>query len=353
MPLSDHATAGRARLIQPGTAGASSIEVSRNFTLWLAENHCSIAFSTPQQDALFLLGLHRDGSLSHSTHRFTDCMALHGDADKLWLAARNQLWRFTPHPADYTRSLGPDRVYHPQLSHMTGDLRIHEMAEADTGELLFVNTLYSCVAIPSGERGFIPVWQPDFISSLTAEDRCHLSGLALRDGKPYAVTAASCSDRPQGWRKHCQSGGVVIEMASDEVMCDGLTMPHSPRWAQDRLWVLDSGNGSLGYVDPASGRLEEIAFCPGYARGMGIIDRFAVIGLSHLRKESSGDFALPSRLDRYNTTARCGLIVVDLESGSVVEWLKLNGTARELSDISILPQTRQPVILTEPPRAGE
>lgn len=353
MPRSDHATAENTGFSEPEAAGVYSIEASRNFASWLAENHCSIAVSTRQHGALFLLGLNKDGALCHSRHPFADCSALHVNEDRFWVAARNQLWRFAPAPAATARFHTSDYALEAEKTCLTGDLKIHGMAETDAGELLFVNTLYSCVAIPGGERGFIPVWQPDFIQKLTPEDRCHLSGLAMRDGKPYAVTAASCTDIAQGWRKYRQSGGVVIEMAGDALMCEGLTMPHSPRWTQDRLWVLDSGKGSLGYVDPASGRLEEIAFCPGYARGMGIIDRFAVIGLSHLREGAPGNLALSSRLDRYKVTSRCGLIIVDLESGSVVEWLRINGTIQELFDVAVLPQTRQPLILTAPQRAGE
>ena len=327
---------------------AYSMEASRNFKLWLSENRCSIAFSTYQRGALFLLGLQKNGKLSQSTHRFARCMGLHVDGDKIWAASLNQLWRFSNHVGDIARQQGTDRVYRPRQIFVTGDLDIHEMAETDQGELLFVNTLYSCIAKPSVERSFAPVWKPDFISKLAAEDRCHLNGLAMRDGKPFAVTAVSQSDVAQGWREHRQSGGVVIEMATDQVICDGLSMPHSPRWAHGKLWVLDSGNGAFGFVDPAKGRLEEVTFCPGFARGMALIGRYAVIGLSRPRDGSFRDLALQERLSKHRIEARCGLMVVNLESGSAVEWLRINGSIQELFDVSVLPETRQPIILADP-----
>jgi uncharacterized protein (TIGR03032 family) len=329
-------------------ADAYSMEASRNFKLWLSENRCSLAFSTYQRGSLFLLGLQKDGKLSQSTHRFARCMGLHVDGDKIWAASLNQLWRFSNHAGDIAKAQGTDRVYRPRQIYVTGDLDIHEMAETADGQLLFVNTLFSCIAKPSVERSFAPVWKPSFISKLAAEDRCHLNGLAMRDGQPYAVTAVAQSDVAQGWREHRRSGGVVIEMASDEVICDGLSMPHSPRWAHGKLWVLDSGNGAFGFVDPAKGKFEEVTFCPGFARGMALIGRYAVIGLSRPRDGTFRDLALQDRLAKHRVEARCGLMVVDLETGSAVEWLRINGSIQEMFDVSVIPETRQPVIMGDP-----
>jgi uncharacterized protein (TIGR03032 family) len=325
-----------------------SMEASRNFKVWLAENRCALAFSTYQRGALFLIGLQQDGRLSQSTHRFARCMGLHADGDKIWAASLHQLWRFANHTTDLALQQGTDRVYRPRVTYVTGDLDIHEMAETAQGELIFVNTLFSCLARPSVERSFAPVWKPAFISRLAAEDRCHLNGLAMRDGQPYAVTAVAQSDVAQGWRDHRQTGGVVIDVATDAVLCRGLSMPHSPRWAFGRLWVLNSGTGGFGHVDPASGTFQEVTFCPGFARGMALIGRFAVIGLSRPRGGGFSGLALQERLAHHRVEPRCGLMVVDLETGSAVEWLRISGAIEELFDVAVLPQTRQPVILADP-----
>jgi uncharacterized protein (TIGR03032 family) len=332
---------------------AFEMEASRNFRAWLAEAHASLAFSTYQGGALFLIGLKPDGALSRSTHRFARCMGLHADGDKIWAASRHQLWRFANHVSDLARDQGYDRIYRPRVSYVTGDLDIHEMAETAAGELIFVNTLYSCLAAPSDSRSFRPVWQPGFISRLAAEDRCHLNGLALRDGVPYAVSAIAESDVAQGWRDHRRDGGVVIEVATQNLLARGLSMPHSPRWAFGRLWVLNSGAGGFGHIDPATGAFEEVAFCPGYARGLAIFGKYAVIGLSRPREAGTfGGLALAERLARHRVEARCGLMVVDLESGSVVEWLRIHGAIQELFDVAVLPGIRQPVILGDPKTHG-
>ncbi len=41
----------------------------------------------------------------------------------------------------------------------------------------------------------------------------------------------------------------MLDVPSGEVVVGGLCMPHSPRWHDGRLWLLESGNGALGYVD--------------------------------------------------------------------------------------------------------
>jgi len=81
---------------------------------------------------------------------------------------------------------------------------------------------------------------------------------------------------------------------------------------------------------------------------MALIGRYAVIGLSRPRDGSFRDLALQERLSKHRIEARCGLMVVNLESGSAVEWLRINGSIQELFDVSVLPETRQPIILADP-----
>ncbi len=61
-------------------------------------------------------------------------------------------------------------------------------------------------------------------------------------------------------------GDCLIDVASNKVVTERLSMPHSPRWHGDRLWVLNSGTGHLGTVDLSSGAFEPASFAPGLAR---------------------------------------------------------------------------------------
>ena len=118
-------------------------------------------------------------------------------------------------------------------------------------------------------------------------------------------------------------------------------MPHSPRLYDGRLWLLNSGTGEFGTVDPASGRFTPVCFCPGYARGLAFTGRHAVIGLSRPRHGGAfSGLSLDGRLAAKDAVARCGLIVVDIDSGNVVEWFRFEHTIDELYDVAILPGVR-------------
>src|SRR5262249_4860693 len=152
-------------------------------------------------------------------------------------------------------------------SHVTGEIRVHEMAWVG-GELWFVNTLFSCLCTLHPALSFVPRWKPPFISALTADDRCHLNGLAVADGAPRYVTALAETDASEGWRGYKIEGGCLIDVVRNETCARGFAMPHSPRVRQGRVWLLDSGRGRLVTVDPDTGRTETVADLPGYPRGL-------------------------------------------------------------------------------------
>ncbi len=228
---------------------------------------------------------------------------------------------------------------------MTGRIDIHDIAVGDTGageSVIFVNTLYGCLATVSDAASFRPLWKPPFLSALVPEDRCHLNGLAMRGGSPAFVTAVSRSDVADGWREHRRRGGCVYDVRTGEPVCEGLSMPHSPRLYDDRLWLLNSGTGEFGSVDLDEGRFTPICFCPGYARGLAFVGRQAIIGLSKPRRNATFDgLELDERLKAKDAAPRCGLLVVDLDTGQTVEWLRFEHTIEELYDVAVLPGVRQ------------
>ena len=122
----------------------------------------------------------------------------------------------------------------PNQSHTTGASNVHDVVLSAEQEILFIKTDFSCLATLQPGFSFAPIWQPPFISKLVAEDRCHLNGLAMKDGEPTFVTACSAADEPAGWRNHRIDGSVVIHIPSNEIIAGGLSMPHSPRWYQDK-----------------------------------------------------------------------------------------------------------------------
>lgn len=322
---------------------------SRQFASWLHEQRLSLAFTTYQSGKLFLLGLKPDGRLSVFERTFERCMGLctSPDAQTLWMSSLYQLWRFeNALPPAVTAPDGYDRLYVPQVGSTTGDVDAHDIALDASGRPVFVNTLFSCLSAPSETHSFRALWTPRFISKLAAEDRCHLNGLAMENGAPHFVTAVSASDVHEGWREHRRDGGIVIDVPSGEIVSRGLSMPHSPRLAHGRLFLLNSGAGEFGTVDFASGRFIPICFCPGYARGLTIHGHFAVIGLSTCRENRTFQgLPLDDTLAAKASKPRCGLLVVDLRSGDVVHSLNIEGVVRELYDVAVLPGVRTPSVL--------
>ena len=312
----------------------------------MADHDLSLLFTTYQTGKLFLLGTQPDGRLSAFERTFNRCMGLYATPQTLWMSTLYQLWRFENVLPAGQQFNGYDRNYVPQLAYTTGDLDIHDIAVDDTGNVLFVNTLFSCLAKVSETHSFDPIWKPAFITKLAAEDRCHLNGLAVKDGKPAYVTAVGETDVADAWRDHRREGGIVIDVAENEIVARDLSMPHSPRWYHDRLWLLNSGTGEFGTVELDSGRFEPLTFCPGYLRGLAFFGDYAIVGTSKSRENRTfSGLELDERLDEKNAEARCALHIIDLNSGDIVHWIRMEGIVRELYDVAVLSGVTRPMAI--------
>jgi len=154
------------------------------------------------------------------------------------------------------------------------------------------------------------------------------------------------SDVADGWRDHRAGGGQVMDVRTNEAVATGLSMPHSPRWHQGKLWLLNSGTGYFGWVDLQTGRFNEVCFCPGYMRGLSFHGNFALVGTSRARQNKTfTGLALDENLTRHNVQARCGVQVIDLRTGDAVHWLRTEGVVDELYDVVALPGVRSPMAL--------
>ena len=307
---------------------------------WLASQDISLGFSTYQTNRLFLLGRGEEGRLAVNERLFDRPMGLFVEGERLHMAGRTQLWQMENRLAPGELHNGQDRLYVPAVAHTTGDLNAHDVVVDRRGRTLFVNTDFSCLATLRAGYSFEPVWRPPFISKLAAEDRCHLNGLALQDGEATFATACGHSDSPAGWRHWRRDGGVVMHIPSNDIVANGLSMPHSPRWHDGRLWLLNSGTGELGFIDGA--RFQPVAWCPGFVRGLAFVGGFAVVGLSKLRSSSLSGLALDERLAADKQPSLCGLRIIDLRSGEVVHSLHIGGVVEELYDVVVLPGVRRP-----------
>ena len=130
------------------------------------------------------------------------------------------------------------------------------------GELWVVNTLFSCLCTLDGVHNFVPQWKPRFITAIRAEDRCHLNGLAVVDGRPRYLSALGETDTREGWRPGKATGGCLIDIASGEAVVRGLCMPHSPRVHDGQLMFLESGRGRLVRADQSARPSSLSPSCP-------------------------------------------------------------------------------------------
>ena len=332
-----------------GAPGAEQVEmtVSDGFEAWLDEQGTSLVFALPPSK-LFLVGLDELGELSVFERTFDKCMGIaHVDTQTLHLGTRHHVWRLANvlDAGELTED-GYDRLYVPVHASTTGYLNTHDLAVEDDGRVLIVNTRFGCLAEPSPSASFVPVWWPPFLPGPWPNDRCHLNGLAVRDGRAAHVTAVGRSAHVDGWRDERADGGVVVDVQRDEVVATGLSMPHSPRWHRDRLWVANAGSGELGTIDLDAGRFDPLTFAPGFVRGLCFVGDYAVVGSSKPRHGGlySG-LALDGALAAHGEEPRLGLFVIDLRTGEIAEWLLIEGPVRELFEVIALPGVRRPKAL--------
>ena len=319
--------------------------LSPRFSDWLASADVCLSLTTYQAGRLFFIGRKADGGVRAHERIIEQCQGLWTDGQTLWTSGLYMLWRFENVLRDGEITPGgADRKFVPLEGRVVGRIDIHDIG---IGELdgarrpIFINTLYGCLAAISETASFRPLWRPGFISALAPEDRCHLNGLAMDGTRPAYVSAVSRSDVADGWRDRRHDGGIVIDVATGEIVASGFSMPHSPRLYDGKLWLLNSGAGEFGTIDPADGTFTPVCFCPGYARGLAFIGRHAVIGLSRPRRGGTfAGLALDERLSEKDAVARCGLLIVDIDTGNILEWLRFEHTIEELYDVAVLPRVR-------------
>lgn len=298
---------------------------------------------------------------------FDKPMGLAAQEQHLAIGGKKAVWELRNMPAvarKLARAQGTsgqhDACYLPRRIHITGDIDIHEMAFAADGELWIVNTRFGCLCTLDAEHSFHPRWRPPFVTVYAPEDRCHLNGLAMVEGQPKYVTALGETDTQGGWRANKANGGLLMDIASNEILLRGLSMPHSPRWYNHQLYLLESGQGSLAVVDrlaspqskvqsPQSGlstqdyRLRTITQLPGFTRGLDFYGPLAFIGLSQVR-ESATFSGLPL-IERLGEERTCGVWVVNIESGQTVGFLRFEAGVQEIFAVQVLPNTRFPELL--------
>jgi uncharacterized protein (TIGR03032 family) len=308
---------------------------SPEFPALLSSLKTCLLVSTYQAGQVAMIGTH-EGKLVVKFEQFDRPMGIAYSPKRIAVATRQQIWFLVSHHS-LAPELNPpglyDRAFLARQSTWTGDVQAHEVGWQQN-ELVLVNTAFSCLCTLDSEFSFIPRWRPPFISSLAAEDRCHLNGIALADGEPLFATALAMSDEAGGWRPNKLNSGVLLALPGGQPVAAGLCMPHSPRVHRGDVWVLNSGSGQLLRVAPESGMCEVVAALPGYTRGLAMLGKYAFVGLSKIR-ETAVFGGLP--LSDYQSELKCAIAVIDLGSGKMVANFEFLSFVDEIFDVACVP----------------
>lgn len=331
----------RAESPKPAAPPRKPEDFSSVFTPGFAEildrAQSSLLVSTYQSGRLIMLRV-IDGKVNTHFRAFPSPMGIALAPNTLTLGTKNYVWQFRNHQG-VAEKVESDAAFVPAVALATGDIRVHELAYAGRN-LVVVNTRFSCLATLDGQTSFRELWRPKFITELAPEDRCHLNGVAIHDGSTRYVTALGESNDNAGWRANKAAGGIIIDVATNEIVARGLSMPHSPRLHLGRLWVLESGEGRLCTIDPASGQKTIVAQVPGFARGLAFAGPFAFIGLSQVRESVFDGIPIAKRPDRH-----CGVWVVDTRSGETAGFVRFEGIVQEIFDVQLLDGIRKPDVI--------
>lgn len=321
---------------------------SAGFVHWLAEHDIALAFTTYQAGKLFLVG--RDASeqrLSIFERSFARSMgfAASPDGRELWLASQFQLWRFTDFLSREDVAGEFDAMYIPIEGRTVGEVDIHDIHPRPGQPPLFVVSRFNCIATLDADNSFTPLWMPRFIDAVVAEDRCHLNGMAVEENQPRYATCVAPTNSGGAWRDFRRDGGIVIDIASGEIVANGFSMPHSPRLHGGRLYMIQSGTGEFGTLDVACGQFTPICRLQGFARGLSFVGDYAVIGVSEPRDERHfGGLDLQDQLAREGREPLCHIAIINLATGTMDHTLILKGPVRELYDVAPLRGVRRPMV---------
>ena len=313
----------------------------------LQKLNCSLAISTYQAGKVVCISAQDDHSIIQLPRTFPKPMGMakHPTKDKLAVACKDEvvvlanssgLAEYYPGaPKKY------DALYMPRATFHTGPLDIHDLSYGNEDDLYGVNTLFSCIIKVDDDYNFKPYWKPNFIDALVSEDRCHLNGMAMKDGKPKYATAFGTGNTFQSWRDTVTTGGIIMDLESDEIISNGLAMPHTPRIFNGDLYTLLSATGELIRINPANGSYDVVVKVDGFVRGMDLHKDYLFIGLSKLRKNSSTF----SKLDFAEKANQAGVVIVHLPTGSVAGKLTYQTSLDEIYDVHVLVDKQRPNLM--------
>lgn len=207
-----------------------------------------------------------------------------------------------------------EKVFHLINQRPIGDCQVHEMSYVDVmdqKELIFVNTHHNALSSLPTDCSFDVRWVPPCIKANDFDgDRCHMNGLTTHNGKPI-VSIVRAVGEVGGWKEDL-SNGLIMDVFKNEVILEGLWMPHSPRQYQEDLIFFESGEGKIRRLNMVTKEVKDIVLdVPGFLRGSFIVGNILFAGVSQVRQNQVFE---NTPLAKSGIETHCGILVVDLET---------------------------------------
>ena len=319
---------------------------SESLPRFLYENKVSIVFSTYQAGKVIFLSSVSGERLQMYAKNFPRPMGIALKDGKMAIANKSRIDVFSR-----SRSLAQsfpskkkyyDTLFIPQVSYYTGMADIHEVVWGNN-ELWAVNTAFSCLCVMDERYSFIPKWKPDFITELAPEDRCHLNGLALKDGKPYIVSMFDRTNAKEGWRNGKFDTGLLINVENNEILADALSMPHSPVYDNGKLYFLQSATGKVCVYNIENMNIDVLTTLTCFTRGMDVYDDYLIVGGSKLRESSS----LFSGVADSIHDGLAGIFILNKNTGEQEARITFTENISEIFSVHLIRNTYRPAIITQ------
>jgi len=329
--------------VEEGAPFDFSCSYSDNIPGLLRGLKISLAVTSYQSQRLFLV--RSDGeSIDINFKRFRRPMGLASTENEIVLGTFDKITKFIRNDsviAELEDKEKVDACFTPNASHTTGMINIHDIAYGDEG-LWVVNSAFSCLATIEPDFSFVPKWKPGFITELVPEDRCHVNGMAMKDGKPKYVTTFNKLNESGVWKKEKKAEGTLIDIDTNEILLDNLAMPHSPRFHNGKIYLCESGLGTVYSLDPDTKEKKTVAKLQGFTRGMDFYGPLMFVGVSKVRVS---DINNPIPVSMQFEETYSGVWIINLEDNSIVGNISFEGDVDQIYDISVLYNMTYPELI--------
>lgn len=312
-----------------------NITSTPGFAEVLYKNRATLLLSTYQAGRVFVLSSTNGEQLDVQPVRFRKPMgiALHGT--RMAVATLNRIEIYAGNetvgknsPMSFQKF---DRFYVPRMGYVSGHLDLHDIHLHDKG-VFAINTQFNCIASFSIEHHFTPRWVPPFIDAMVPEDRCHLNGMAVKDHFPSYVTALGQGNEKGSWRDGITTDGILIDVAQNKILFSDLAMPHSPRFINDELYLIESAKGDLIKINPEKQTKSVVGRTAAFSRGLAHFNGIAAIGRSKARETSKTFKKLPEDVRK----KPAGIDLMELSSGQLLGRMHFGAVVDEIYDVQVI-----------------